>query len=305
MLAMLCGGQGTLSPDLFRLTAGREEAAGIFAEAAALLGRDPRAIACGDDPATRMNRTSQILVTTALLALHACIAESVPRRFAVAGYSVGEMAAWSIAGIWPPRETLRLTEQRALAMDAAGGTAGQLGYVRGLDPSIVEDLAARHRCAIAIVGPDRLFVVGGQGDDVTAFCRAAEAAGAARSAPIAVHVASHTVLLADAVAPFRQALEAAPTGEVKAGCILIAGGNGARIYRPRDAISGLAADVARMLDWSATLQALVESGADRFLDLGPGHALADMARSVGKGIPARAGEDFHTLEGLRGWMDSA
>jgi [acyl-carrier-protein] S-malonyltransferase len=304
MLAILCGGQGPLSPDLFRLTAEREETAGIFAEAAALLGRDPRDIVRGDDPAARMNRTSQILVTTALLALHACIAEALPRRFAVAGYSVGEMAAWSIAGIWPPRETLRLTEQRARAMDAAGGTAGQLGYVRGLDPSIVEDLVARHRCAIAIIGPDRLFVVGGQGDDVTAFCRAAEAAGAARSAPIAVHVASHTMLLADAVAPFRRALEAAPTGEVKAGCILLAGG-GARIYRPREAIAGLAADVARTLDWSAALQALVESGADRFLDLGPGHAMADMARSVGKGMPARASEDFHGLEGLCGWLDSS
>jgi len=303
MLALLCGGQGMLPPDLFRLTAERREAAGIFAEAAALLGRDPRDILRGSDPAARMNRTSQILVTTALLALHACIVEALPRRFAVAGYSVGEMAARSIAGIWPPRETLRLTEQRALAMDAAGGTAGLLGYVRGLDLSIVEEIAVRHRCAIAIVGPDRLFVVGGRGDDVTAFCRAAEAAGA-RSAPIAVHVASHTVLLADAVAPFRQALESAPTGEIRAGCILLAGGGGARIYRPRDALAGLAADVARTLDWNATLQALVESGADRFLDLGPGHALADMARSVFKGMSARAGEDFHSMEGLCGWIDS-
>jgi hypothetical protein len=35
------------------------------------------------------------------------------------------------------------------------------------------------------------------------------------------------------------------------------------------------------IDWAATLEALVEAGAEKFLDLGPGHALADNdARSV-------------------------
>ena len=41
-LAILCSGQGRQHPDMFALTGGAPEAAGLFAHAAKLLGTDPR-----------------------------------------------------------------------------------------------------------------------------------------------------------------------------------------------------------------------------------------------------------------------
>ena len=43
----------------------------------------------------------------------------------------------------------------------------------------------------------------------------------------------------------------------------------AQIFSAADAISKLAAQVATPVDWAATLQALVECGVDRILDLAP------------------------------------
>lgn len=306
MLALLCGGQGLLSPAMFDLTAGQPEAEPVFAQAQALLGRDPRAVVRDlDDPLLHTNRASQILSVSAVLALHACIAAALPPTFAVTGYSVGEMAAWSIAGAWSAETALQLTDQRAQAMDEAGGGDGQLGYVRGLTQQAVEALARRHGCAIAIVNPDRLFVVGGTRADITAFCREAEGAGAAKAALLDVHVASHTPRLSQAVEPFRKALEANAAADPKPGRLLLAGGDGSRVFKTAHAIPQLAAQVAEAIDWVATLEALGESGVDRILDLGPGHVLAEMARTALPYARGYAADGFRSLEGLRDWLATA
>lgn len=306
MLALLCGGQGLVSPALFDLTAEEPQAATVFAEAEALLGRDPRMLVRdADDPRLHANHASQILSVSAVLAVHACIATALPATFAVTGYSVGEMAAWSIAGAWSAVAALRLTDRRARAMDAAGGTQAQLGYVRGLARGAVDALAGRHGCDIAIVNPGGLFVLGGARADITALCREAESAGAAKAALLDVHVASHTPRLATAIAPFREALENSVAGDPRPGCLLLAGSDGSRVFKAAQAIPRLAAQVAQPIDWATTLQALGESGVDRILDLGPGHALAEMARVALPETRSYAADGFHSLAGLRDWLSTA
>lgn len=303
MLALLCGGQGRISAEMFDLVAARPEAEEVFAAAARLLGSDPRLLVKEVDAETlRINRSNQILSVTAALATHACIADALPRRFAVTGYSVGEMAAWSIAGLWPSQLALQLTAQRAQAMDDADGGLGQLGYIRGLERPAVERLAATSDCAIAIINPGNLFVIGGTHDDVSRACTVAEAAGAIRAALLDVRIASHTGRLAAAVPIFHSALSAVSVGRPRSGIILLAGGDGGRIFAGAGAIAGLAAQIAAPIDWAAALQALTELGVDHILDLGPGHALADMVRGSFPEIRAYAADGFHSIDGIKGWL---
>ena len=166
MLALLCGGQGTLSPQTFDLTARQAAAAPVFLAAAAHLGHDPRDLITRDAEELSSNHVSQILTVTAALAVHACVADVLPQPIAISGYSVGEMAAWSIAGIWTADEALRLADRRARLMESVAGPDGRLGYVRGLDRKVLQALAEKHRCEIAIANPGRLFVVGGAERDV-------------------------------------------------------------------------------------------------------------------------------------------
>jgi [acyl-carrier-protein] S-malonyltransferase len=303
MLVLLCGGQGVQSAGMFDLIDGQPEAVEILGKAADLLGHDPRdLVRIGDRADLLTNRTNQILAVCAALATHACIAPALPGQLAVAGYSVGEMAAWAIAGVWSNAEALRLTDCRARAMDAAGGSDGQLGYIRGLGRPAVESLVQRHGCAIAIVNPDKLFVVGGDRPAVTQACREAATSGTARAALLEVRIASHTPHLANAVEPFRQALVAATWGDPDPRRKLISGSDGSSILKTSSAIGGLAARVARPLDWAATLESLGELGATRVLDLGPGHALAEMARVALPNARSYAASAFRTIDGLREWV---
>jgi [acyl-carrier-protein] S-malonyltransferase len=306
MLALLCGGQGTLSDKTFDLVADEPAAEPLFAAATGFLGQDPREFirTRGADEVST-NHVSQILTVTSALAIHACITDLLTKETAVTGYSVGEMAAWSIAGIWTADEALRLTDVRARLMDSVGGPDGRLGYVRGLDRSTLERLLGNHRCEIAITNPDRLVVIGGAEHDVIDLCQEATRQGAARTGLLAVKIVSHTSRLAQACKPLQQALGASRGLPIANQRILLAGGDGERIFSASNATAKLACQVARPIHWSTTLEALAELGVSRVLDLGPGHALAEMMQAYLPSIRCYAADGFRTIDGLRNWVASA
>ncbi len=305
MLALLCGGQGTLSSSMFDLVADQVAAEPIFAAATRQLGQDPRDLLRtreAEDLST--NHISQILSVTAALATHACFADLLPKQTAVAGYSVGEMAAWSIAGIWTADEALRLTDTRAHLMEGAAAHPGRLAYIRGLDRYTLERLLGKHCCEIAIKNPGNLFVVGGAEQDVTDLCHEAAAEGTARTGLLAVKIASHTTQLDRASKPFEQALAGSRRSPVASRYTLLAGGDGERIFSASDAIEKLARQVARPIDWSATLEALAELGVSKVLDVGPGHALAEMMQASFPSVRGYSADGFRTVDGLRNWIAS-
>ncbi len=307
-VAFLCSGQGRQTRTMFDLFAEAEPARPILAAASALLGRDVRKLVAEEpEDALHDNRTGQILCVTRALAAAACLrraSDPAPERILLAGYSVGEMAAWGVAGIWSDEETLRLTARRAEHMDAVD-TGGGLGFVRGLDRAAVDRLVARFSCAVAIVNPERLFIVGGDRADVVRCCAAALEDGAIKAQPIAVHVASHTPRLAAAVAPFaRDLVELVPIGggRPSPGKTLLGAADASLVASASSGAHGLAAQLATTVDWAATLDALVERGAYRFLELGPGDALATMTRGAYPDLDVRALDEFRSLAGARAWL---
>jgi [acyl-carrier-protein] S-malonyltransferase len=300
-LALLCSGQGRQGPAMLDLVAEDDRAAAVIATTAALLGADPYALLRqGAGDVLNANRTGQVLCVARALAVAACLEPLPP--FVVAGYSVGEVAAWGVAGIWAPGQTLSLAARRAELMDEAGGADGGLGFVRGMERTAVDDLVARFGCAISIVNPERLFIIGGARTDVAACCAQALREGAASARPIAVNVASHTPWLAKAVAPFEAVLRAAGGGSPRRDRTLLGAAEARVVASAALGAPGLARQLAHTIDWSATLQAVVERGADRVLELGPGDALAQMVRSAYPHLKVRAVDDFRSLAGLRSWI---
>src|SRR5512142_749519 len=159
-LAILCPGQGGQHRDMFALTGNAPEAAHLFAHAAMLLGgRDPRDVVRDEpDEALHRNRAGQILCTLQPLAAACALADVIPRGVIIAGYSVGEVAAWGVGGVFDATATLDLVARRAEAMDAATRAGDGLVFVRGLSPDEIDDLCERHGAAIAIVNPGGAFV---------------------------------------------------------------------------------------------------------------------------------------------------
>jgi [acyl-carrier-protein] S-malonyltransferase len=290
---------------MFDLVADSPAAADLFKVASKLLGgRDPRQLVQDGRAADlEEDRTAQVLCVLAALSLCAALADALPGDRLVAGYSVGELAAWGLAGVFDSAETLALAAARAEVMDAVRDGPQGLLFVRSLSRSTIDALCRRTETFIAIINPDDAYLIGGSDralDDLEIACRTA---GANRSHRIGVHIASHTPLLAKAGAEFEKRL-----GEVKVvhslrhGVRLFSGVDGQPVFDLADGLRKLARQISTRVDWVACLQGCAEAGATSFLELGPGHALSLMAAEVAPGIEARAVEDFRTLNGLKGWL---
>jgi [acyl-carrier-protein] S-malonyltransferase len=303
-LAILCSGQGPQHPNMFALTGNAPEAADLFAHAATLLGgSDPREmVQTNIDDVVHQNRVGQILCTLQALAATAALRDAWSRRLIVAGYSVGEVAAWSVAGLMDAT-TLDLVARRAEAMDAASMPGDCLLFVRGLSRGAVEDLCKRHDAAVAIVEPGDAYVLGGTGVALDTMADEAKKMGVARIVRVAVNVASHTQRLAAASVEFRKVLDQAamkhtPDAHVR----LFSGIDGSPVVDITAGLDKLAKQISHTVQWAACLEGCVEAGASAFFELGPGRALKEMAASAYPHIPAHSLEDFRTLQGARAWL---
>jgi [acyl-carrier-protein] S-malonyltransferase len=297
-LALLCSGQGRQHRDMFALTGDAPEAAALFAHAASLLGgRDPRDVVQHDsDKALHANRTGQILCTLQALAAAAVLRDALPGRLAVAGYSVGEVAAWGVAGLFSPTDTLDLVARRAEIMDAVSPIGDGMLFARGLSRTAIDRLCDRHDAAVAIVNPGDAFVIGGNRAMLAALAGEARALNATRVTPIAVNVASHTKRLAKASPLFREALRPLAVAAPVSGTRLLSGVDGAPVLDTLAGLHKLAAQISHTVQWAGCLDACVEAGATAFLELGPGPALSEMVAG------ARCLEEFRTLDGVRAWL---
>ena len=304
VLAILCSGQGRQHRDMFALMDDAPEAAGLFAHAAALLGgRDPRdMVRTETGEVLHHNRVGQILCTLQAVVAAVVLKDVLPDRLIVAGYSVGEVAAWGVAGLLSMTGTLDLVARRAEAMDAASPIGDGLLFVRGLSRDIVDGLCERHDAAIAIVNPGDAFVLGGNRAALDALAGEAKAMNAIRVVEVPVEVASHTKRLAAASIAFRESLRHVRVLPPATGIRVLSGVDGSPVIDAETGLDKLAAQISRTVRWADCLQGCIESGATAFLELGPGAALSEMAAGAYRDVASRSLDHFRTLEGVRAWL---
>lgn len=303
-LAIVCSGQGRQHSGMFAVTGEAAAARGLFGVATRLLKEDPRAMVQNmPAEALRHNRTAQILCALQALAAAAVLQPALPDRIVVAGYSVGEVAAWGVAGLFDAETAMELVARRAEVMDRASPPGDGLLFVRGLARSVIEKLCARHEVAIAIVNPGDAFVLGGSRIALDGLGAEALAMHAQRVVNVAVEVASHTARLAQASALYREILIAAPLHfPPPSGKRLLSGIDGAPVLDAATGLDKLAAQISQTVQWAACLEACMEAGATAFLELGPGPALSEMITGAYPGVPARSLDDFKSVEGVHTWL---
>jgi [acyl-carrier-protein] S-malonyltransferase len=248
------------------------------------------------------NQTAQPAIVAATLATWEALRPRLPAPALVAGYSIGELAAHGVAGTLTAQDAVALAGQRAAIMDgaAAAGPHGALAAVSALPLARVRACAQAAGWHIAIVNGEDACVAGGAEPDYAAFAAACEAAGA-RVQRLPVALASHTPLLAAAVRPFADALGAAAFHGWQ--CPVLAGISGVRIASKDAAVGHLSRQLAETIEWSACMDAAVESGISVALELGPGAALARMFAARHPQVACRSVAEFRTLDGVAAWVE--
>lgn len=252
------------------------------------------------DPAwASRNAHAQILLTGLALAAWSQLAPQLPPPAMVAGYSVGEMAAFSAAGVFDAQTALALTARRAAAMDVATSNlnTGLLAVTGGV-PDAIRELCSRFDLDVAIRNGVGSVVLGGLRHRLDAAAQEALAAGL-RCTLLHVALASHTRWMRSAADVFAQALLNVPFAHPRWPLVTNALG---RVRDASQAREALAAQIDRTVAWDQCMQSIVEQRVDAVLEIGPGQALTRMWQQRHPDIPARSADDFRTPGAIVAWV---
>ena len=304
-IALLCSGQGYQAADMFDLLADAPEADAVFKRGRLILGgQDPRELVrTATQNTLHSNKVGQILCCTQAIAAWAILRPKVHRPLVVAGYSVGEVAAWGVAGLLSDEAVLDLAAQRAAAMDEATTHPSGLAAIRGLERATLDPICRTHGAYVAIVNGKDQMLVGGTMTALDAVIRDARAAGARRTTILPVAVPSHTPLLAGASDRFRQALTRTNLpAEVPAGVRLLSGIDGAAVFDIRAGADKLARQIQQTVDWAACMQSCRAAGVTKVVEFGPGDALARLMHEFMPDADVHGLSEFRSLAAFEHWV---
>lgn len=302
-LAILCPGQGAQHAGMFSVL-GRPVDEALLRDLRLddALGQPLERVLA--DPALQSaNRVAQPLLVAATLAAWNTVKSVLPAPTLVAGYSIGELSAYAVAGSLDGRAAVHLAAARADAMDAckAGQPPQAMLAVSGLAAAALASLLASDGAHISIATGAVNFVVAGWADAMPALSQALRSAGA-QVTPLPVQVASHTPLMQGAVQSVLELLQASAFGAPR--MPVVAGTTGERVTDVGTAQRTLSQQVAQKIRWDDCMDAIAEAGVDTVLELGPGAALARMFHARHPQIACRSVADFRTVDGLRRWGEA-
>ncbi|GAA4017571.1 acyltransferase domain-containing protein [Actimicrobium antarcticum] len=289
--AILCPGQGGQHPAMFVMSDGATDLP-LPADLAQILHDPVRLFS---------NRLAQPLVVAAGLSRWEAIRSLIPAPDLIAGYSVGELTAYGVAGALPSASLVALAAERAMLMDACVDPHAphRMLAISGLMRHSLAPMLLAHHLFVAIDnGADRL-VVGGlasRSGDIESTVMVL--GGTCQRLPVAV--ASHTPLMLGAATGFAAALAAQPwrTASVP----VLSGIGAAKVTDVAMAQTTLVAQLSQTILWQDCLDACVENGIGVTLELGPGDALSRMMRARHPQVESRSIDSFRSIDGAASWL---
>jgi len=207
-----------------------------------------------------------------------------------AGHSLGEFSALVAAGALRFEDGLRLVHARALAMQKACEAApGTMAAIIGLPDEKIEEVcqevsgdkgvvvAANYNC------PGQLVISGNEGA-VLAACDLLKEAGAKRALPLKVGGAFHSPLMQPAKDELEEAIRATEFHTPK--CPVYQNVDAMPHTDPEEIKANLIAQLTSPVRWTASVQRMIQDGADDFTECGPGKALQGMIGRINKEVSA-------------------
>lgn len=306
-MALVFPGQGSQYVGMGQLLYDRYDSARqVFEEADETLGFSLSTL-CFEGPADELEDTinAQPAILTVSIAALAVIRdrfESVGERFSptyVAGHSLGEFTAMVAAGVLDFKDALQLVRERGRFMKEAGiEKPGGMAAVVGLDRDKLQAvcLAASAEGGIVVVANDNCpgqSVISGELAALERAMTLAVTQGARRVVRLGISIASHSPLmerasqqLNDLVARIHFHEPVIPivtniTGQVSTSVDELRKNVGEHVVLP--------------VQWTNSVIAMVDSGVNTFLEIGPGEVLSGLIRRVKRDVKTLSIKDIELV----------
>jgi [acyl-carrier-protein] S-malonyltransferase len=301
--AFLFPGQGSQTVGMGRaLGEAFPTAASTFAEADEALGFQlTRIFQDGPEDELRLTENTQPAILAVSIAVTRVLAEHGVTPALAAGHSLGEWSAHVAAGTLSFADALRAVKARGRAMQlAVPAGEGAMAAVLNLPAEAVAEACAE---AAAETGqpvspanfntPDQTVLSGAK----AAVERGAElvkARGARKVVMLAVSAPFHCALMQPAQEEVARVLDGIALSDPK--FAVAANVSAALVTTAEAARQALIDQVTGTVRWAGCVQALVDAGAEQFIEAGPGKVLTGLLRQIDRNLRCVNVEDPATLE---------
>ncbi|ARQ70994.1 ACP S-malonyltransferase [Streptomyces marincola] len=215
---------------------------------------------------------------------------------AVAGHSVGELAAAAVAGVFGEDEAMTLVGRRSRAMATAAGAAETgMSAVLGGDPEAVAARLAELDLTAANDNGGGQIVAAGALDRLAAL--AADKPERARVVPLKVAGAFHTRFMASAVADMEAAV--ADIKPADPGIRYVSNADGDVVADGSEVVRRLVSQISRPVRWDLCMETFSRLGVTAFVELCPGGTLTALAKRNLPGVARAAIKGPETLAAAR------
>lgn len=296
-VAFVFPGQGAQYPGMLREIYDEFGCArDVFSAASDALHRDIPEI-CFNGSQSDLDDTlnTQVCVLAADLAVAAVLREEGISPCAGAGFSLGEYAALADAGALDLRDCFRIVQLRAEAMRRAVPAGCGMAAVIGTPSDRVRELCSRVTrgyVAPANYNAPLQTTVAGDGEGLAELLALAETEHI-RCQRLAVSVPSHCELMRPAAEELKTALAQVRIGLPEYELPMNA--DPFRTPAAEDIRELACLQLVSPVRWVEIQQRLEASGADVWIECGPGHVLCGLARRTVPGIKAMHVENTATL----------
>lgn len=287
-LALLFPGQGSQYVGMARdLADAYPEAAELLQEADDVLGFDLSGLmADGPEEELTETRNAQPAILAHSVAVLTLVRDRLGPVGMAAGHSLGEFSAHVAAGTMSFRDALEAVRLRGELMFRAGQERpGTMAAVLGLDDDVLEDVCSRVGdgiCVPANFNSPGQVVISGDVAGVGQGMQLAQEAGARKVVPLNVSGAFHSPLMEPAATGLREKLEAIDLRDPD--YPVVSNVTAAPVSTGAEARDLLVRQLTSPVRWAKSVEAMVQAGVGRFLELGPGTVLKGLNRRIAKGV---------------------
>lgn len=211
-----------------------------------------------------------------------------------AGFSLGEVAAVTFAGVFSHAEGFSLVTKRGEAMQAAAEKMDSaMAAVLKLTNQQVEDLCRLHPGVYPVNYncPGQL-VVAGLKPALQDFLSDVTANGG-RAVPLNVGGGFHSPFMESASIKLAQVLA---NMKVKTPVIPVCANYTAELYSKGDAKYLLEKQVSNPVRWQQTVEKMIAAGVDTFIEVGAGKTLCGLVKKTNRGVKVYNVEDAASLK---------
>lgn len=278
MLAIIAPGQGSQTPAMLSAWLEDADIRAMAEEISDAIGLDLIRLGTTAD-ADEIKDTSNaqpLIVAAGLMSAHALGATT---SFSyVAGHSVGEITAASIAGVLTPIDAMKLVRTRGIEMaQAASVSRSGMAAVLGGDRQVVLNAIADAGLVAANDNGGGQIVAAGDLDAIAHL-----APEGARVRPLAVAGAFHTSYMQSAVEPLRALASTMTTSAPSVG--VLSNKDGAVVTDGAEVLERIVNQIANPVRWDLCMQTLESLGVTGVIEVAPAGTLVGLIKRAAPSI---------------------